>query len=694
MIGKYYSGPSTKYLVESFVLSSEDRVVLRKGKERKPDPSFKGNSTQFSQLSSAVRGTGKKVKDIDLRTLTFYFDNYIRAVNIVLSRIYRNSKRVEQLGKTLAKYRGKSYILLSKEKDLCYQHNEDIKKLVFGRLHRNVLEQAGRMLLADWTRRQLVISALKVLNDSPEELVTILRRRRIPSFLIRKVRDSCESTKNNGSGYHYAMGVLRQLRLAIDKYILGFTKNTIGWRARQRKKVASLLKDGSPDCQSVINIVESQVKSWVQNGYPFTVPQLRRYSLDFSASTENSTGQGYWFTPDEERENEILLYLKLPPGFNGTHHKDSPYKSKTLTFRFLDWLPRAASQDRRKAEKAEREGNIHRVEQLRFRAAKFEDMHHQLMNTIKLQHTAHRLSRMKQIKHNDLDEIIRLQQKVSRLKGYRRCSPPQLLLRGHKIILRIPFLSPNGPVSSQIFGERKYTTKAGADRGLRAPVALTVERECSFEDFLITVGPLAEKRDRIRKHAYTLTSELARMKNNWESKRSGQSYPAHIMKRDRHVEALWRKVRRLDREIVRQVASQTVWFCEEHRVKRLFFEDLRSFQGHAGSKHVSYNLTSNLWGKIINTVRYMRESLGHSKYSVWTVNPRYTSQTCHQCGEKGVRVRDESSIIESKGGEYFYCSECKEHFHADINAARNIIHVQDSSDVPGGTKVCPVYNER
>ena len=122
-------------------------------------------------------------------------------------------------------------------------------------------------------------------------------------------------------------------------------------------------------------------------------------------------------------------------------------------------------------------------------------------------------------------------------------------------------------------------------------------------------------------------------------------------------------------------------------MKKVFFEDLRSFQAHAGSKDLSYNLSSNLWGKIIDTVRYMRESLGHSKYSVWTVNPRYTSQTCHVCGTRGIRVEDQTSTTERKGGTYFYCNKCDVHFHADVNAARNIIHVQDnmSSVVPGRT---------
>jgi transposase len=686
MTGKYYSGSSqTKYLVESFVLSSVDRVVSKKGNGRGPDPFLTCNDRQITQLSLVLKGTGRKVQDIDLKTLTLHFDRYVQAVNLVLSRIYSTPSRAAQLGKKLSEYRGRAYNLLRRERDLCYEHNQDIKDLVYERLHRNVLEQSGRMLLADWSRRDLFTSALKILDASSDDTLTLLKRKHIPSYLIRKVRDSCESTKNNGAGYHYAMGVLRQLRFALDTHVLDTLNISIGWRSRQRKKIASLLKNGSPEYQSAIDIIELQVKSWTKDGYPFSIPKLRSHSLDFSASTENSTGQGYWFTPDEERENEILLHLKLPPGIDGKEYKDSPYRSQTLTFRFLDWLPRAASSDRNKAKIARGKGAIHRAERLTFRVAKFEDMHKQLMNTIQFQHTAHELARVRQKKNTDCEEIMRLQERGKQLRSSRRSAPPRLLLRGHRVTLQIPFLSPNGSVSLAVLGEREYSTKAGADRGLRVPVALSVERENSFEDLLISVGFLVQKRERLRRHASRLTSELARKKNNWDKKQSGQSYPAPVLKRDRHVEALWRKIRRLDREIARQVASQTVWFCEEHRVKRLFFEDLRSFQAHAESKDLSYNLSSNLWGRIIDTVRYMREALGHSKYSVWTVNPIYTSQTCHQCGERGIRVEDKTSTVERKGGEYFYCSQCDEHFHADINAARNIIHVQDSSDVPGGT---------
>ncbi len=383
----------------------------------------------------------------------------------------------------------------------------------------------------------------------------------------------------------------------------------------------------------------------------------------------------------------MLLHLKLPPGIDGISCETSPYRDNTLTFRFLDWLPRALAQDRRKAADAMAKGNTARAEQLKFRAAKFKDMHQQLLNTIQFQHIAHRLAKLKSRKASNPDEVIRLQTELKKLKESRRSAPPRLLLRGTRVTLQIPFLSPDGEVSEEIFGGKQYSAKAGADRGLRFPVVLSVEQDGSYEDLMITVGNLVAKRERLRKHAYRITSIVTRKKHNWDRKRSGQPYPGHVLKKDRYINAVWRKVRRLDREVARVVAARTVWFCEEHLVERVFFEDLRSFQARAGSKDLSYNLSSNLWGKIIDTVRYMRESLGHSKYSVWTVNPMYTSQTCHVCGRRGIRVEDETSTTERKGGEYFYCSGCNEHFHADVNAARNIIHVRNnlSSAVPGRT---------
>ncbi len=298
-----------------------------------------------------------------------------------------------------------------------------------------------------------------------------------------------------------------------------------------------------------------------------------------------------------------------------------------------------------------------------------------------------RLARFKQRKNTDPEEIIQLQAEASELKDARRSAPPRILLRGSRVTLQVPFLAPDEELLEKAFGGRAYTTRAGVDRGLRFPVVVSVEEGDQYHELMVDTGHLVRKRTVLRKQAYRLTSEVTRKKDNWDRKRPGQSYPGHVLKKGRHIAALWRKVRRLDREVARVVASKVVWFCEAHHVKTVYFEDLRSFQGHAGSGDLSYDLSSNLWGKVIDTVRYMRESLGHSKYSVWTVSPRYTSQTCHVCGERGVRVEGMTSTTERKGGEYFYCPQCDEHSHADVNAARNIIHVQDtkSSAVAGRT---------
>ncbi len=330
---------------------------------------------------------------------------------------------------------------------------------------------------------------------------------------------------------------------------------------------------------------------------------------------------------------------------------------------------------------------------LRFRAAKLEDQHQQLMNTIQVQHLAYALSCLRQKRESDPEEVARLEADMKSLKSLRRSAPPRLLMRGHRVTLQIPFLSPDRKTLLQVLGEKEYTALAGVDRGVRVPVALSVQEDGDYLDELLRVEYLLEKRERLREQASLLRSEVDRRRNNWDKKRPGLSHPVFLLKKERHQDAVWQKVRRLDREVSRLVASHTVWFCEEHSVKTVYFEDLRNYQTPAGQGALSWRLSTNLWGEVIDTVRYMRESLGHSPYSVWTVNPAYTSQTCHVCRQKGIRVDSCRSKVEQKGGEYFYCPNCDSHIHADINAARNIIHVQSPSAVPGRTKeICPTLS--
>ena len=680
-----------KYLVESFTLNSVTRVVERKHKNRRPDPLFAKNlCSQVISLSQPSVTSGRKVRSIDLTLLDQHFANYVKTVNLILERIYRTPKRAQALGRKLAEYRGYGYTLLRKERDLAYQHNDEFKELVFERMHRNALEHAARTVLSDYTRRELIGTAIGILSGSTEAMSRLLKNRYIPRSLIKQVRAACSAVKSNSKGYAYTVGVLKQIRRELDLTILRELGERARWRGRQRAKVREALSTTSKDKPVILSLLEKTFNEWLTNGYPFSVPKLRTTTEDFAASTENAPGQGYWYSVDKEKPNEILFFLKAPPGVNGTQQDNSPYRTQTLAFRFLNWFPRAVEKAQRKAEQAALKGDTHRARRQLFRARVFQDMNTQLRNTIALQRSTHKLSRLKQRKSRSEKETGKLKAEVYDLRGSRRCAPPRLLVTGQRVTLQVPFLPPNEEMLNDVIGDQTYDTLAGADRGIRVPMALSVLNEGQYEDRLVSFNHLVDKRERLRKQAYALKSQIDRKRNNWEKKRKGL-LPTVVLRKQRHLDALWRKVRRLDREIARQVASETVWWCEQHNVRTLYFEDLRNYQAPGGRSDLSWALSTNLWGKIFDTVRYMREALGHRYGGIWSVNPFHTSKRCHVCGEMGIRVKSASSTTKRKGGEYFYCSHCQTHMHADLNAARNIIHVQSrSSVVPGRTNVaCP-----
>ncbi|MDF1538469.1 MAG: transposase, partial [Candidatus Thorarchaeota archaeon] len=476
--------------------------------------------------------------------------------------------------------------------------------------------------------------------------------------------------------YYYTVSVLKQLRKRIDEHVLTERGESLGFRGSQRKRVSRYLKKKRESAE-VLNSAIGLLQEFLTNGYPFSVPKMQSFAADFSASTENSPGQGYWYSLDKENENEVLFFLKLPEPLEGIDRDESPFRTKTLSFRLLDWLPRAVIKDKAKAEEAENNGKFHRAKKFRFRVMKFEDMHQQLLNAIEIQHATYQYSWMKSRKEKDMDKIQELHEKITSLRKARKCGPPRILLRENRLELQIPFLPPTHEMVDSVLGQRTYHRRAGADRGVRVPIVLSVKNgEGEYIDEFVSFDELVSKRDSLRDQTRWLTSRVRRMTNNWERKRSEKHHPAHLLKKERHLKAIWRKIRRLDREIARQVASQTVWFCEEHKVKTLYFENLKDYTPPAGHGDLSWRLSSNVWSKVLDTVIYMRQSLGHRRGGVWTVSPAWTSQTCHACGERGVRVGAEGSTEEQRGGEYFYCESCECSFHADVNAARNIIDVQ------------------
>ncbi|MHA1614584.1 MAG: hypothetical protein ACTSYJ_07035, partial [Candidatus Thorarchaeota archaeon] len=463
--GNYYNDSST-YLVQKFSLNSFNRQVARKGLGRGPDPSFQRKDKRVAkQLVTKV--SGKKCSEVDLQTIGQHFGKYIEAVNLVLNKVYSSHQRAASVGMKLEASKGHRHVVLREEPFLDWKRTNEFGRLVFERMYRNVLETAARIILSDYTRRKLVNALLDILSNDREQLRRLLFLKRIPADLVRKVRES--GGKKKGSYYHYALTACKQVRRALDIQLLNELDSSSSVRSIQRRRVRDLMKPnpGTGTLDSMVTFVAD----WKSNGFPFTQPVFRKTTMEFAASTENTTGQGYWFKEDPEREDEIILYIKTPPGINGRERTpDSPYRSQTLRFRFLDWLPRRAARARIKASEARERGNEWRAIELEYRAERFQDMSLQLRNTISLQHLTRRLSSLKSRKDPDPEEILELKKNMGVLKKSRRCAPPVLKVRGHRVTLLIPFKSPDDDMLKQVLPRIPRTRRAGVDRGLRHPV--------------------------------------------------------------------------------------------------------------------------------------------------------------------------------------------------------------------------------
>ncbi len=100
----------------------------------------------------------------------------------------------------------------------------------------------------------------------------------------------------------------------------------------------------------------------------------------------------------------------------------------------------------------------------------------------------------------------------------------------------------------------------------------------------------------------------------------------------------------------------------------LAIEDLTSIRVQRRTKGIDFSRKLNNWAfsELEQFLRYKAEAMGKS---VITIDPRYTSQKCSNCGHiyKGNRKRHS-----------FKCVKCGFQIHADLNAARNIADIGKS----------------
>ncbi len=276
MDGNYYVSSTTTYLVEIFALNSYDRKVSRTGEGRRPDPSFRRTAKrQLEEISRAV--SGQKCRPVDLDILTSHFTAYCRAVNLILEKVYSTDARAERVGNMLTESRSRGYVVLMKEQYLKWKKTNEFGRLVFGRMHRNALETAARIIEADHSRSQLVRALLQILNESENDIDRLIGNKRIPADLVRRVRDmSAIRTKNRGTGFHYALSACKQVRRVIDDLLLVSTpteeeqsadgpqrpRALAGRRGRRRTRARELWKKECEESERLRELACSEVGKW------------------------------------------------------------------------------------------------------------------------------------------------------------------------------------------------------------------------------------------------------------------------------------------------------------------------------------------------------------------------------------------------------------------------------------------------
>lgn len=83
--------------------------------------------------------------------------------------------------------------------------------------------------------------------------------------------------------------------------------------------------------------------------------------------------------------------------------------------------------------------------------------------------------------------------------------------------------------------------------------------------------------------------------------------------------------------------------------------------GAAAKAGLNREILASGWGQLLRMIAYKAEEAGRQ---VIAVDPRHTSQTCHECGHVDKANRE---------GVTFACRKCGHTAHADVNAARNIL---------------------
>jgi putative transposase len=174
---------------------------------------------------------------------------------------------------------------------------------------------------------------------------------------------------------------------------------------------------------------------------------------------------------------------------------------------------------------------------------------------------------------------------------------------------------------------------------------------------------IAAQRFGSKAQARLTKAEQARARSQPDSKRYDD--------RDQRVLQIHRKIANQRRNAAHQLSRRLVNEFEfiavedleiARMVRRRKNESGRAINGGRRQRALNKAVYDVGWGTLLLLILYKAESAGRV---VVAVDPRYTSQTCAECGH----VAASNRVTQAR----FKCRSCEHESHADINAARNIL---------------------
>lgn len=138
-------------------------------------------------------------------------------------------------------------------------------------------------------------------------------------------------------------------------------------------------------------------------------------------------------------------------------------------------------------------------------------------------------------------------------------------------------------------------------------------------------------------------------------------------KHQKSKETITLKQSRWTNDLNHKLSRQLVDYCISQEIGVLSLENLK------GSQLSNRKFRRYTWAfkDLLAKITYKAQYAG---LKVVSVDPRYTSQTCHVCGRKEKSNRQTQSR--------FHCDNCSLTVNADINAARNILSLSAQNGLP------------